>query len=141
MSYVRNPYEIDPDGLAGFWGAIGSGLKTAGRYAVSAATGIDPGADQQPAPAPILSDRGGSQTGMPVDDRTWVQKLRDRALLRAREDPALREQIVTTTARYAPPELLAAAAARQARGAPDLLKASVILPVLAVGAFLLRRRR
>lgn len=138
--YVRNAYEIDPEGLEGFWGAIGGGLKKAGRFAVGAVTGIDPAPDRPAPPPPILSDRSGSQTGMPIDDRSFIERLRDRALLRAREDPAIREQVVDTTARYMSPELLAAAAARQARAAPDLLKAGVILPVLAVGAFLLLRR-
>lgn len=140
MSYVRNQYEIDPEGLEGFWGAIGGGLKRVGGFAVQAVTGVDVTGGGEPQPAPILSDRGGSQTGMPVDDRSFIQKLRDRALQRAREDPALREQVISTTARYASPELVAATAARQARGAPDYMKASVILPVLAVGALLLRKR-
>lgn len=140
MSYVRNAYEIDPAGLEGFWGAIGGGLKRVGQFAVQATTGVDIRGEEQPAPAPILSDRSGSETGMPIDDRSWIQKLRDRALARARQDPALREQVIDTTARYASPELLAAAAARQARAAPDYMKATVILPVLAVGAFFLMRR-
>ena len=137
--YVRNPYEIDPEGLEGFWGAIGGGLKRVGQFAVEAATGVDIRGEPEPAPAPILSDRSGAQTGMPIDDRSFLQKLRDRALERLSTDPAVREQVVATTARYASPELLAAAAARQARGAPDLMKASVILPVLAVGILILRR--
>lgn len=140
MGYVRNGYQVDPPGLEGFWGAIGGGLRKVGQFAVGAATGIDIGSGDAPQPAPILSDRSGSQTGMPIDDRSFIEKLRDRALMRAREDPAIREQIVATTARYASPELLAAAAARQARGASPLMKASVILPALAVGALILRKR-
>jgi hypothetical protein len=137
--YVRNAYEIDPEGLEGFWGVVGTGLRRVGEFGVKAVTGVDIGGEPAPAAAPILSDRSGQETGMPIDDRSFLQKLRDRAIERLRADPAVREQVVATTARYASPELLAAAAARQARGAPDIMKASVILPVLAVGILLLRR--
>lgn len=139
MGYARNPYDIDPNGLEGFWSTIGGGLKTAGRFAVGAVTGIDVAPEGQAQPAPILSDRGGAETGMPIDDRSFIQRLRDRALRRAREDPALREQAVSLTSRLSP-ELLTAGLVRQGRAAPDLMKASVILPVLAIGAILLRRR-
>ncbi len=140
MGYVRNPCEVDPEGLEGFWGAIGGGLKRVGQFAVKTVTGVSIGNGEPAPPPPILSDRGGEHTGMPIDERSFLEKLRDRALQRASEDPALRERVIATTTRYAPPELLAAAAARQARAAPPLLKAGVILPALAVGALLLRRR-
>ncbi len=140
--YVRNPYEIDPEGLEGFWSTVGGGLKRVGQFAVKATTGVSIGnGEAAPAPAPVLSDRGGQDTGMVVaSEGSFLDRLRARAMERLRADPGIRETAVDLTSRYASPELLAAAAARQARAQPDFLKASVILPALVVGAFLLRRR-
>lgn len=138
--YVRNQYDLDAEGLEGFWGAIGGGLKKVGGFVVQAATGVDiSGGDDRTQPAPVISDRGGTDTGLPTNG-SFLDRLRQRAMERITSDPGLRETVVDTTARYASPELLAAAAARQARGADPLMKASVIIPALAIGALLLRRR-
>lgn len=55
-------------------------------------------------------------------------------------DPEIRRRAVEYTSRL-PPELLAAAAARQAREASPLAKAGFLVPLVVGGALLLRRRR
>ncbi len=63
------------------------------------------------------------------------------AAARAAEDARVQEFLVSRTAQYAPPQLLAAAAARQVQAAPDWMKGGVVLPALAVGALLLLMQR
>lgn len=63
------------------------------------------------------------------------------AIQRAREDPGIQERVVSTTAQYASPALLAAAAARQARDAPTAVKAATLIPALALAALFLARRK
>ena len=76
--------------------------------------------------------------------RSFLDRLRaaaSAAAARAAEDKRVQEFLVSRTAQYAPPQLLAAAAARQARAAPDWMKGGVILPALAIGAVILLTAR
>lgn len=73
-------------------------------------------------------------------ERSFLDRLRaaaSAAAARAAEDKRVQEFMVSQTARYAPPQLLGAALARQGRAAPDWMKGGIILPALAVGALVL----
>lgn len=158
---------VDPDQqLEGIFGAIGGAFKRAGSFIVKRAApvaiGFVPvvGGTAARAYSGLVSPTTGrttAGTGGTIGYRTPVgiapqtalaqMSFLDRlkaagqaAAARAAEDARVREFLVSRTAEYAPPQLLAAAAARQARAAPEWLKATTILPALALAALVLRRR-
>lgn len=158
---------VDPDQqLEGLFSAIGGAFKKVGgfvaRRVAPAAIGIIPvvGGAASRAYSGFVSPTTGRTTagwGGTVGYRTPVgiapqtaqaqMSFLDRlkaaaqaAAARAAEDARVQEFMVSRTAQYASPALLAAAAARQARAAPEWMKATTILPALALAAFVLRRR-
>lgn len=157
---------VDPDQLEGIFGAIGGAFQKAGsfivRKAAPVAIGLVPvvGGTASRAYSGLVSPTTGrttAGTGGTIGYRTpvgiapqtvqaqmsFLDRIRaagQAAAARAAEDARVREFMVSRTAEYAPPSLLAAAAARQARAAPEWLKATTILPALALAALVLRRR-
>ena len=164
MAYVQLGHHGD-DQMEGIFSAIGGAFKKAGGFvakkvvpaalpfvpvvgpvaagAYSSIPGIRP--RQAPttsysAPSPWMGTPGIAPTAP-------RESIFQRAARGAREavetDPRFRRTVVDYTARYAPPELLAAASARQLGQAPPVVKAGLtmatVLPLVAIGAILLRR--
>lgn len=167
MAYVQPTSMYRDESLDGFFSAIGGAFKKAGGFvaktvapaalsfvpvvgaplaaAYSSIPGIRNGGYVPPVTLPTV--RLPMQTlppPPPPPDIPWWKRAIQAAATKAGEDPGIREAAVEYTSRYAPPELLAAAGARQAARAPTALKAGVtaatLLPVVAIGALLLRRR-
>lgn len=162
---------VDPDNqLEGIFGTIWGGIKTAGGAVARVAGVAAPlaisaipvvGGVASRAYSGLVSATTGrttAGTGGTVAYRTpvgiapeteqarvsFLDRLRaaaSAAAARAAEDKRVQEYVISRTAQYAPPQLLAAAAARQARAAPDWMKGGIIIPALALGALVLMRRR
>lgn len=160
MSYVQNGQEYRDPALDGFFSAIGGAFKKAGGFvakkvvpialtavpvvggAASSAYSMIPGITER---APIWS--GGAPALAPAPTAPsvpWWKRAAQAAAERIGEDPGFRERAVSYTAQYAPPSLLAAAAARQAQAAPTVVKAGMtaatLLPMVAIAALVLRKK-
>ena len=167
MAYVQPSSMYRDESLDGFFSAIGGAFKKGAGFVVkkvaptalsfvpvvgaplaaaySSIPGIRTPAQYQYVD-PVFPTRLPMQAlpAPPPPDIPWWKRAIQAAATRAGEDPRFREGAVEYTSRYAPPELLAAAAARQAARAPTVVKAGLtaatLLPIVAVGALLLRRR-
>lgn len=158
---------VDPDqSLEGIFGAIGGAFKKVGGFVAKKVVPVGlsfvpvVGGTAARAYSGLVSPTTGrttAGTGGTIGYRTpvgiapqtaqasvsFLDRLRaaaSAAAARATEDRRVQEFMVEQTARYAPPQLLGAALARQGQAAPEWLKASTILPALALAALVLRRR-
>lgn len=119
--------------LEGFWGAIGSGLKTVGKFAVKAVTGVDVNGE------PVTETTDGTDVISDRSGESFLDRLRRRAQERLAADQQVRDTAVQWTSQL-PPELLASAAYQQGLRQSAEDKAKFILPALAVAALVLRKR-
>lgn len=156
MGYVTQGQQYYDPQMEGFFSAIGGALKKAGGFVakkvaptIIGAVPIVGGVARRvyEAVPGVIQRRPGYPTPILVDDRvpldtpgSFVQRAGRIIGDEFSRDPRLRDLAVGATSRL-PAPLLTAAAARQARDAPAALKAGLLLPALAVGAFLLARRR
>jgi hypothetical protein len=161
MSYVQNGQEYRDPALDGFFSAIGGAFKKAGGFvakkvvpvALTAVPFVGPAASSAYSQIPGITSRAPVWSGdrpalapaPTAPSVPWWRRAAQAAAERIGEDPGFRERAVSYTARYAPSSLLAAAAARQAREAPGVVKAGMtagaILPAVAIAALVLRKRK